>query len=176
MRHDADLTGERLPASDLTGYVNSVGDMQVKNLQGRNIPGVKYGGPQDFVRNEGREFDPPDSPPQIKLGIPKECYSNATKMMLNNGDKYNYVEGYYASGHLPFPIEHAWLEDKATGKVVDPTLGWQPTARYMGVAYPKKFVVHKMVQNKYYGIHSDGNTVNDVVLGLDKDFSYKGTK
>lgn len=176
MRHDADLTGERLPAKDLKSYIDAVGDMQVNNLQGRNIPGVKYGGPHDFVRKEGREFDVPDKPPQIKLMTPKECYSNSAKMMIHEPDKYNYVEGYYASGHLPFPIEHAWLEDKATGKVVDPTLGYQPTARYMGVVYPKKYVVHQMVKNGYYGIHSDGNTVNDVVLGLDKDFPYKGTK
>lgn len=147
--------------------------MQVKNLQGRDIPGVKYGGPQDFVRNEGKEFDVPDKPPKIPLMTPKECYSNAAKTMIHEPGKYNYVEGYYTSSHLPFPIEHAWLEDKETGTVVDPTLGWQPKARYIGVAYPRKFVTQKLVKNGYYGIHSDGNTVNDVVLGLDKDYPYK---
>ena len=71
----------------------------------------------------------------------KECYSNATKMMLDDPTKYDYVEGYYTSSHLPFPIEHAWLVDKGNGTVVDPTLGWQPTARYVGVIYPKMFVI-----------------------------------
>jgi GNAT superfamily N-acetyltransferase len=172
LRHDADLTGERIAAKDLTNYVKTLGDYQRKNAEGRNIPGVKYGGTADFLMHEGKEFDIPDKPPQVKLMIPRECYSNATKMMLRNPGKYNYAEGYYASSHLPMPIDHAWLVEKKTGMVVDPTLGWQPTARYFGVAYPKQFVVTKMLENEYYGIHSDGNMMNDVVMGKDKDYKY----
>lgn len=173
IRHDADLTGEPVPEKALTDYIDAVGDMQVKNLVARGMTDkVKYGGPQDFIRSEGHSFEVPDKPPQIKLMTPKECYSNATKMMLHNPEKYDYAEGFYLSSHLPFPIEHAWLVDKETHTVVDPTLGWQPTARYAGVVYPEKFVIKKMLQNQYYGIMSNGNTVNDVVLGIDKDFHY----
>ena len=167
LRFDADTTSEKLPAEDLHNFLDAVGDMQVKNLVARGAEDkVKYGGPQDYVRSEGNEFEVPPEPPQIKLMTPRECYANATHMMLRNSRKYDYVEGFYASNHLPMPIEHAWLVEKNTGHVVDPTLGWQPTARYMGVAYPKEFVMKKMLKNKYYGIHSDGNMVNDVVLGI----------
>lgn len=172
MRHDAVLTGERTPLEDVEGYLNVSAHFQRENMKKHPIEGQKYGGTADFITAEGHEFDVPEEPPQIKLMTPKECYSNATHMALDNPKQYDYVEGVYASPHLPFPIEHAWLVDKNTGTVVDPTLGWQPKARYVGVAYPKMFVMRKMLQNKYYGIHSDGNMMNPVTLGLDKDFNY----
>jgi hypothetical protein len=175
LRYDAQLTGDRLPAGDLTGYIKSIGDYQHKNMLDHGGQ-EKYGGTQDYVSHEGKEFDVPDEPPQVELMTPKECYSNATKLMLRNPDKYDYAEGYYASSHIPFPLEHAWVVDRATGKVVDPTLGWQPKARYFGVQYPKTFVIKKLAQNHYFGVHSDGNTVNDVALGRDKDFKYGGSK
>jgi len=174
LRYDADLTGERVPANQLTDYLHMVSGFQHKQLvdRGGDKEGMKYGGLDDFLVNEGKEFDVPKEPPQIKLMTAKECYSNATHMMLDNSSKYGYVEGKYVSTHLPFPIDHAWLVDKKTGTVVDPTLGWQPKARYFGVQYSKMFVIKKMLQNKYYGIHSNGNMVNDVVLGKDKEFKY----
>lgn len=173
LRYDADLTGERIPEKAVTDYLDAIGDMQVKNLVARGMTDkVKYGGPQDFIRSEGYDFDVPDKPPQIELMTPKNCYGNATITMLRDPTKYDYVEGYYMSNHVPFPIEHAWVVDKETHTVVDPTLGWQPTGRYVGVIFPKPFVMKKMRQNKYYGIMSNGVTVTDVVLGIDKDFKY----
>lgn len=176
-RFDAVLTGDPLPEKDLAEHIAFLGNFQHKNMLARATPEqkekLKYGGTADFLLNEGEWFDVPDEPPQIELMTPRECYSNATKMMLKNPSRYEYVEGLYASSHLPFPIEHAWLSDKETGKVVDPTLGWQPKSRYFGVAYTKKFVIRKMVDNGYYGIHSNGHMMNDVVLGTDKDYKYK---
>lgn len=180
MRFDAELTGERTPLKSLTDYLSMQANYQRGNLDrlkktGGNDEGWKYGGTGDYLMSEGKEFDVPSEPPQIKLGTPKECYSNSANTMLDSGGgKYDYAEGLYISPHLPFPIEHAWLVDKATGTVVDPTLGWQPKARYFGVQYPKVFVIKKMLQHKYYGIHSGGEMGNDIVFGIDKD--YKGYK
>jgi hypothetical protein len=177
LRYDADLTSKRVPESHMREFMSMMATYQRGNLEqlnkaGKNDEGWKYGGLDDYLLSQGQEFDVPDKPPQIKLQTPRECYSNAANTMLNRPGKYDYVEGKYVSPHLPFPIDHAWLVDKKTGTVVDPTLGWQPKARYFGVRYPKLFVVSKMLENKYYGIHSNGVTSNPVVMGVDKDFKY----
>ena len=175
LRHDALLTGDRLPLTDLTGHLDAVAAMQRDNMKEHRIsPDQKYGGTADYLQHEGKEFDVPDKPPQIKLGTPKQCYSNAADIAAGflKPSGYDYAEGLYASSRLPFPIEHAWLVDKATGKAVDPTLGWQPKARYFGVQYPREFLRKKLMENRYYGLHSDGHMMNKVVFGLDKDMKY----
>ena len=174
LRYDAELTGDRVPADQLTGYMKMLGDYQRSNLEAHKdkMEGVKYGGMEDYLLHEGKEFDVPDDPPQVKLGTPKECYSNCDMRALREPAKYDYAEGKYVSPRLPFPIDHAWLVDKQTGKVVDPTLGWQPKARYFGVQYSKQFVTKKLLQNKYHGLHSGGVMLNDIVLGRDKDYEY----
>jgi hypothetical protein len=132
----------------------------------------KYRSAEEFVVNEGKAYEVPDEPPQIQLMTPKECYRNSALTVIRKPDKYDYVEGYYASPDLPIKIEHAWLVDKETGKVVDPTLGWRPKAAYHGVRFDRKFVIRKMVKNGYYGIMSDGHDMNEVTMGEDKDFKY----
>jgi len=185
LRYDTELTGDRTPLSAITGYMGASARFNRDNLErlnkeGGNSDGWKYGGPADYLEHEGQEFDVPNEPPQIKLGTPKECYSNSANMALGwpSGprNKYDYAEGLYASPHLPFPIEHAWLVDKKTGTVVDPTLGWQPKARYFGVRYPTTFVKKKLKQQGYYGLHSNGVMANPVVFGVDKDMKYGGKK
>ena len=51
------------------------------------------------------------------IGIPKQCYMNAFKLMET--DNLTYVEGYCHTGILP--IEHTWCVD-SKGNVIDPTL------------------------------------------------------
>jgi hypothetical protein len=174
LRFDADLTGEAVPEKDMAQYIAMLAHHQHQNMlrHAKDDPGMKYGGTADFLQHEGEWFDLPDKAPQIKLMTPKECFRNASVMALENPTKYDYVEGLYVSSHLPMPIDHAWLVEKKTGKVVDPTLGWQPTSRYFGVAYDKRFLVKKMRQNEYFGVHSNGIMMSDLVLGKDKDFKY----
>lgn len=50
-------------------------------------------------------------PVGLRLGRPKECYKNATHMMLNRDDVF-YAEGYGINlVDAPVPIEHAWVVD-----------------------------------------------------------------
>jgi hypothetical protein len=136
---------------------------------------MKYCGTPDFVLQEGKEFKVPATPPKIALMTPKECFKNsATMAVMERGGsgKYDYVEGYTMDRLLPFPIDHAWLADKQTGEVVDPTLGWRPKAQYFGVKFDKPFVMKKLVQNGHYGLFSDGVMGCPLVLGKDKDYKY----
>lgn len=115
-----------------------------------------FGKLKEFVSREGSSMEAPDSPPQIKLGKMKSCFENASKVIMFNqftedDEKYKYCEGYVMLPTLPIPIHHAWLQDK-DGKVVDPTLGWQPKASYIGIAYSKDDLFRSLRKNKTYGL------------------------
>lgn len=160
IRVDATLEGEVYPMEEFTSMLEFFPDHSIEH----------------FVLQQGRPYEVPKKPPQIDLMTPKECFSNAaqlTAMTFSDDGKYDYVEGYVIDRKLPFPIHHAWLEDKATGKVVDPTLGWRPTAAYYGVPMKRTYVRRKLLENGYYGIFTDGMRPNDIVLGKDEDFDYK---
>lgn len=175
IRYDAELTGERVPLSALTEQMQFMAQVQQGNA-GKH--GVRYGGMEAFVLAKGQEFDVPDSPPAITLMTPKECFSNAVKFMDKDGSlyadtsKYQYAEGFVMSPRLPFPVHHAWVVNRETGLVIDPTLGWQPKARYFGVAFDNTFLRKKLVKQGYYGLLSGDVMVHDLVLGRDPDFDY----
>jgi hypothetical protein len=170
VRHDAVLEGERLPLENMTNFMEMLAEFQRSNAKSH---GLKYGGREDFVLAEGKEFHPPESPPPIKLGVPKQCFSNAAKMVLDDmSGKYAYVEGFVQSPKLPMPIHHAWVVDKETSAVIDPTLGWSPKNRYMGVQFDTKFLRKKLFEQGYYGLLSGEHMVNPIALGQDKDYAY----
>lgn len=175
IRYDAELNGERVPLSALTEQMKFMAQVQQGNAQQH---GVRYGGMEAFVLAKGQEFDVPDSPPAIALMTPKECFANAVKFMDKDGSlyadtsKYQYAEGFVISPRLPFPIHHAWIVNRETGLVIDPTLGWQPKARYFGVAFETPFLRKKLVKQGYYGLLSGDVMVHDLVLGRDSDFDY----
>jgi hypothetical protein len=172
VRYDAQLTGEAYSPEVLESGLKQVAEFRRGMRTQEGWKQYKYLSPEEFIVNEGKAYEVPDKPPQITLMTPKECYRNSAMMVIKHPEKYDYVEGVYASPDLPIQIEHAWLVDKETGKVVDPTLGWRPKAAYHGVRFDRQFLVRKMVQNGYYGIMSNGFEINDVVLGKDKDFKY----
>jgi len=175
LRYDAELTGERLPSEALVGYLKAFAQFQKQNAQQH---GLRYGGSEDFVMGEGREFDVPEAPPAIKLGTPKECFSNAVDFImqkdgLSEKGRYRYVEGYVMSPKLPMAIHHAWVEDTQTGLAIDPTLGWNPKARYYGVSFEPAYLRKKLVEHGYYGLFTGDVMVHDLVLGKDADYKYR---
>ena len=173
LRWDMDVKGNPLPLSNLTNHLNAIAGYQRENLKSHPTSGFRYGGMEDFVTSVGSEMKSPYTPPQIKLMPPKECYSNATEMaVFNQPDKYDYAEGFVTLPKVPFPVQHAWCVDKITGTVVDPTMGWNPRGNYFGIKFDRRFVLEKMMQNKFYGVLSGRDMVTDLTLGIDKDYHY----
>lgn len=83
-------------------------------------------------------------PTGLDLGCPKECFKNATHVMLNRTDLF-YVEGYAMNVvDLPIPIEHAWLVD-GDGTVIDPTWPHAGDHVYYGVAFKRDVVEQAMI-------------------------------
>lgn len=131
------------------------------------------GGIGQFVLKQGEWMSPPSEPPNIELGEMKQCFMNAGRMALFNDD-YEYVEGYMISTSIPFPIHHGWVVKKGTNEVIDPTMGWRPDARYVGVRHPQKFLMRKINENGYWGTFMNGRDLpTKFLMGEDPDFEYK---
>jgi hypothetical protein len=141
VRSDADLDGQPMTADEVRDAI---------------APMASVGALAKYVLKAGKAMDVPTRAPNIKLGAPKECFMNATKLMMDDPSKYEYTEGYMVSARVPFPVHHAWVVDKATGEVVDPTLGWVPGAGYFGIRISTKDVYKSMSETKYYGVLTDG--------------------
>ncbi len=81
-----------------------------------------------------------------KLG---ECFKNAQLGALVSPEKYDYYDGHamvHSSDGKPLvPVEHAWMVDKQSGKVIDPTwvksTGGIKGADYFGLRIPYKDVM-----------------------------------
>ena len=93
------------------------------------------------VASRGVEYAMPDAAPPIKLLYPKHCYENSMKTALHDSKRFGYVEGLVFGPGLPMPIPHAWVVDRNSNTVVDPTLGWVQGARYKGFEYSAKAVM-----------------------------------
>jgi len=178
-RYDVAQKGDRLPLGDLMGALAIYGAHQRSIAEQHNF---LYGGTEEFVLAEGREHDLPKTPPVIPLGEAKQCYKNAADFVMQSHwsreepDRYKYVEGYFMDTRIPIPIEHAYVLDTKTNTVIDPTLGWAPTARYIGVEFSYAEMAKHLAKNKYYGLLSNGISPNPIVFGKDPDFKYRTQK
>lgn len=83
----------------------------------------------NHILENGKHFDELDKEASKALrdtygAKDKECYKNAQLAAITQPEKYDYYEG-YGTVHLGsgqgIPLDHAWLVDKESGKVVDPT-------------------------------------------------------
>lgn len=118
----------------------------------RGMIGVMAGKVGQIVLGSGAQFKVPAEPPPIKLRRPKECFENATQLVLEDPDRYDYCEGFVVSTHTPIPIHHAWAVEKETGHAVDPTLGWRPNSAYFGIQMSRTELVQQLLKNKVYGV------------------------
>jgi len=105
-----------------------------------------------LLLEHGRAFQPaPKLPNGVKKGVPKQCYANATQIILRQRSKlprYRYCEGYALPKRL-FPMPHAWLIDDQD-RVVDVT--WPEGEEYFGVVMQRSFLISEMARSKRYGI------------------------
>lgn len=93
----------------------------------------------------------------------RECYRNAWEVALANPNMI-YTEGYaFAFSHA---IDHAWLTDRTTGEVVDPTWATVRAAysqktrdaegpggvEYLGVRFSKRFLGERIRKHRTFGL------------------------
>ena len=86
---------------------------------------------EELMLTHGRLMPQETLPSHIRLGKPKECFSNSQDLVFAS-PSLTYVEGYATFNTLPIAVPHAWaLTDE--GKVLDPT--WpQENRHYFGIA------------------------------------------
>lgn len=119
----------------------------------------------EFVIDNGTDFPVPKTAPPILLRRPKECYRNAGQFVLEQPEKYDYAEGYVVMpGHLNEPVHHGWAIDRKTGTVVDPTLGWVPSARYVGVRLEAWQLAAHVARGGLWGVTMQSGEPTDLVL------------
>jgi len=104
----------------------------------------------EFVLEHGEGFE--TARPAEKLGTPKECFANAARRIIRNGEELIYAEGFVVHEEFAFPLLHAWLVDK-NRTVVETTLGSDLTKmHYFGVRYKYGFVLAQMLKYEVFGI------------------------
>lgn len=120
-------------------------------------PAAVLGSPYDpkqlhaYLAAHGQEWRPSPLPDGVKRGRDKECYKNASQLVIGRTD-LKYAEGIaYASKLGDLPFLHAWAVDGA-GRVVDPTWDHPERNRYFGVAYDGKAYMQHIVSTKLYGV------------------------
>lgn len=122
---------------------------------------------QRFVLRNGKEYQPVK---RIgRKGAPKECFSNATNVVLCKpvADGWRYVEGFALHREHPLmAFHHAWVTTNGDD-AMDPTLDadeyW-----YHGIAFDKPTVVEHIERTGYCGLLDTGFGLN-VKLMFDMD-------
>lgn len=124
------------------------------------IPGYRPGLTQDdyvrYVAAYGQEYKAAPLPNDVKLGVPNECYKNASLLVIENEDM-TYAEGFaYPSPKKDIPVLHAWAVKK-DGTIVDNTfrhqLGLDPMkVRYFGIQYDRSKYLTYLYKARLYGV------------------------
>jgi len=84
------------------------------------------------ILKHGLWFQPGEMPEGFPQGRPHKCFSTCLVFTVEYPERFIYCEG-MAVGVIP--THHAWLVDRYTGVMFDPT--WRPEAQkvYIGVAF-----------------------------------------
>lgn len=105
-----------------------------------------------YVGAYGEHFKAAPLPSTVHPGRPKECYKNASLLVMENPE-YDFVEGFAKSGSTgDLVFAHAWAVDRATGDVVDNTWTEPEQAQYFGVRYDRKAYLKYLYTAKIYGV------------------------
>ena len=104
-----------------------------------------------YVAAFGEEHKAAPLPDDVERGTPKECYKNASLLVLEHTE-LDYAEGFAKSdrtGELTFM--HAWGVTK-DGAVVDPTWDNPEKGKYFGVRYERSKYLQYLYKAKVYGV------------------------
>jgi len=92
-------------------------------------------------------------PTGVPRGEAKQCYTNASQLVTENTEKYDYAEGFaYAPGVSGLAFQHAWAVDRKTGAIVDPTWDNPEKARYFGITYDWEKYRQHILSTEMYGV------------------------
>jgi len=117
-----------------------------------------------YVAAYGEEFKGIPLPDDVERGTIKECYKNASLLVMMRPD-LTYVEGFAKSartGDLSFL--HAWAVDKQ-GNVIDPTWPTPDKNQYFGVKYDREKYLQYLYKAKLYGVL--GSTFKNAMNAID---------
>lgn len=110
-----------------------------------------------FVLRNGKAFTPVKH--NIKQGPKKECFSNATHLVLGTnetrGQTYRYCEGYAFRKGFGFLIHHAWAVDN-DGNAIDITWDNPEECEYFGVTFSDEVLTRELLANGVYGLLDTG--------------------
>ena len=98
-------------------------------------------------------------PPHIKEAIRearmvpkmKSCFENSQRIILKTRRPFTYAEGWVATAHTPFPIQHGWLIDDSTGERVDLTLKVQDVKPLVSWTVARDELVLILAGRGFYG-------------------------
>jgi hypothetical protein len=116
-----------------------------------------------YVAAYGQSFTAAPLPEGVKRGPQNECYSNATKLVLQHPE-LTYAEGFAENSNIQgIAFAHAWAVTE-DGKVVDPTWDNPEKSTYFGVKYDRKAYLKAVFKQKFYGvIGADDKTAANAV-------------
>lgn len=142
-------TADQAPRADTGPPPRSLTHPEFVLGLGRNEAEVK-----DYVAREGKEYKPAPLPKGVRRGTMKECYRNATMLVLADRS-LRYAEGFAQTGGLPgLTFAHAWAV-KPDGTVVDNTWDEPERCRYFGVTYDTDKYLSHISETGMYGVAGD---------------------
>lgn len=109
-----------------------------------------------FIVETGQEFEPTPLPDTIAYMEQKQCYRNATMLMIDDPDRFVYCEGVGLTSW--WPMHHAWVWDRSRRCVVDPTWRFDndhPPSAYIGIPFTEAYVRTALVDKETYGLVDD---------------------
>ena len=153
--------------SESAGYKLAEIAAQWKQL--RDATGAQHvGKTEEWLLAEGEEFGPRVAlPAGVGMGPQKMCYQNSFRALAYgklDTDEWFYTEGVTFMPGFPLPIDHAWLSNK-DGEVLELTLRDPSGHSYYGIPYKWDYVQRQTMENGYYGLHSNGVTVDPNLVG-----------
>jgi GNAT superfamily N-acetyltransferase len=123
-------------------------------------PALALGGPEmipqrdiaAYLKDHGQEWTAQKLPEGIDRGPAKECYMNATHLVMDDPAHLRYCEGYVTDPEAAgFSFMHGWAVTE-DGKVIDPTLPHSENCTYWGVAYPTDKYLSYIQDTKVFGV------------------------
>ena len=106
---------------------------------------LAHGVPRLCVRNRWRG---------VRRGPLRNCFQNASRMVLENPGRWVYCEGYAVRPALGIVVGlHAWLLDAQNGwEVIDVT--WRDTAggAYLGIPFSRDYLARSLAESGVYGL------------------------
>lgn len=101
--------------------------------------------PQQWLLDNGREFQRGPLPKRVRRGVMRACFQNSLELTRRGKGRYVYMEG---MAMAIIAVDHAWCYDRETGLVVDRT--WEPGhgLHYLGVPV-KLAYVEEQIPNGY---------------------------